>query len=158
MSVSTGTNPEKVDLPIEEKILYRGLVFTYLSSIALVICAAFYTSFEYYIFVIVFPLLSMFYFLMTVIAPSQAAISRFKKATKGELIVDGEAVGLEPLVPVLSSMFAIAAFFYSPAASYAFFYFSAFVIAITLMAAFFRRLNFSDYISYTSVVRHDEKL
>lgn len=69
--------------------MYKGLVFTYLASVALVICAAFYTSHDY-IFVIVFPLLSMFYFLMTVIAPSQAAISRFKKATKGELIVDDE--------------------------------------------------------------------
>lgn len=69
-----------------------------------------------------------------------------------------EAVGLEPLVPVLSSMFAIAAFFDSPAASLAFFYFSVFAIGITLMAAFFRGLNFSDYISYSSVVRHDEKL
>ena len=158
MSISTGTNPEKVDLPIEEKILYRGLVFTYLSSIALVICAAFYTSHEYYIFVIVLPLLSMFYFLMTVIAPSQAAISRFKKATKGELIVDDGAVGLEPVVAVLSSMFAISAFFDSPVAGYAFFHFSFFAIGITLMAAFFRGLNFSNYISYSSVVRHDEKL
>lgn len=158
MSINTGTNPEKVDLPIEEKIVYRGLVFTYLASIALVICAAFYTSHEYYIFVIVFPLLSMFYFLMTVIAPSQAAILRFKKATKGELIVDDGAVGLEPVVAVLSSIFAIAAFFDSPAASLTFFYFSAFAIAITLMAAFFRGLNFGDYISYSSIVRHDEKL
>lgn len=158
MSKSTKTNPEKVDLPVEEKIIFKGLVFTYLTSIALVICAAFYTSHEYYIFVIVLPLLSMFYFLMTVIAPSQAAILRFKKATKGELIVDDGAVGLEPVVAVLSSAFAIAAFFDSPVAGHAFFHFSFFAIGVTLMAAFFRGLNFSNYISYSSVVRHDEKL
>ncbi|WP_301070773.1 hypothetical protein [uncultured Helicobacter sp.] len=158
MSKSTKTNPEKVDLSVEEKIIFKGLVFIYLTSIALVICAAFYTSHKYYIFVIALPLLSMFYFLMTVIAPSQAAILRFKKATKGELIVDDEAVGFEPVVAVLSSVFAIAAFFDSPVAYYAFFHFSFFAIGVTLMAAFFRALNFSNYISYSSVVRHDEKL
>lgn len=158
MDTNTEKRDKKIGLRFREKFAFARLFFIYLTSIALVVCAAFYTSHKYYIFVTILPLLSMFYFLMTVIAPSQAAILRFKKATKGELIVDDEAVGFEPVVAVLSSVFAIAAFFDSPVAYYAFFHFSFFAIGVTLMAAFFRVLNFSNYISYSSVVRHDEKL
>ena len=141
----------KSDLSYEDKRAFKGLVFLYLASIVFVICAAFYTSQKYYIFIAALPLVAMFYFLITVLVPSLFAILRFKKASEGKLIVDDEAVGLAPLVPAISSLLALDAFLGSLTASPYLFFLGSCAITFTLISPLFRNVG-SEYISYTSAV------